>query len=141
VVVIGATNRPDELDEGARRRFVKRLYIPLPDEAGREQLIMRLLLKSDHSLAKNDLDHLVKMTKGFSGADIRSLCTEAAMGPVRLIIRSGQSIDTISESDVPPIAASDFFEALEAVAPSVSENDLTRYIEWNSTFGTYRKME
>ncbi|CAN0501994.1 unnamed protein product, partial [Laminaria digitata] len=45
VLVVGATNRPQELDEAARRRFVKRLYVPLPDKNGRRQL-MNILLKT-----------------------------------------------------------------------------------------------
>lgn len=84
---------------------------------------------------------LVKDTKGFSGADLKALCTEAAMGPVRLIIQRGGSIASISELDVPPISAADFAEALGAVSPSVSEADLTRYVDWNALFGSYRKME
>ena len=43
VLVIGATNRPQELDEAARRRFVKRLYIPLPNKNGREALVRRII--------------------------------------------------------------------------------------------------
>lgn len=141
VLAIGATNRPDELDEGARRRFVKRLYIPLPDDAGRRQLIERLLMDTEHSLQEGDMMELVRRTKGYSGADLKALCTEAAMGPVRLIIRSGRSIERISEREMPPIAVNDFMEALDAVAPSVSEADLTRYIDWNAIFGSYRRME
>ena len=41
--MIGATNRPDELDEAARRRFIKRLYIPLPDSKARRDLFNRLM--------------------------------------------------------------------------------------------------
>ena len=42
-MIIGATNRPDDLDEAVRRRLVKRLYIPLPNEAGRKQFLERLV--------------------------------------------------------------------------------------------------
>ena len=86
VVIVGATNRPEELDEAARRRFVKRIYIPLPDLAGRTQLFATLLNGREaqrHSLTEEDLAKLVTRTRGFSGADVRALCTEAAMGPVR----------------------------------------------------------
>ena len=156
VICIGATNRPDELDEvrvafitflllyafkGARRRFVKRLYIPLPDEAGREQLIRRLLDGTDHSLSTQDVSRLILATKGFSGADIRALCTEAAMGPVRSIIQQGAMISSIQEHDVPPISFRDFSAALDSVTSSISEADLVRYIEWNAVFGSYRRME
>lgn len=71
VVVIGATNRPEELDEAARRRFVKRLYIPLPDELGRKQLV-ETLLKGDKNgaptnLVEEDIQKIVERTQGFSG--------------------------------------------------------------------------
>lgn len=42
ILIIGATNRPNELDEAVRRRFVKRLYIPLPNKSGREELFKRI---------------------------------------------------------------------------------------------------
>ena len=43
VIIIGATNRPDELDDAARRRFIKRIYVPLPDKEARKQMIYVLL--------------------------------------------------------------------------------------------------
>lgn len=67
VVVIGATNRPDELDEAVRRRFVKRIYIPLPDQSSRQQLLYSLLYKVKHCLTTADFDSLVAKTNGFSG--------------------------------------------------------------------------
>lgn len=141
VVVIGATNRPDELDEAARRRFVKRIYVPLPDDAGRRQLILRLLVESMHSLCDEDINELVKKTQGYSGADIRSICTEAAMGPVREVCASGTNLARLDAANMPSISKHHFDDALDTVAPSVSEADLQRYIDWNGTFGTYRKME
>jgi SpoVK/Ycf46/Vps4 family AAA+-type ATPase len=141
VICIGATNRPDELDEGARRRFVKRLYIPLPDEASRRQLIARLLQGVDNSITGESLSCLVQATQGYSGADMKALCTEAAMGPVRQVIRLGHDISKVRAQDMSPITMQDFEEALDSVAPSVSESDLGRYVQWNSTFGSYRRME
>ncbi len=67
VVVVGATNRPEELDEAVRRRFVKRIYIPLPDAESRRQLLCSLLRGSPHSLSDEDLLSLVSKTDGFSG--------------------------------------------------------------------------
>lgn len=43
ILIIGATNRPADLDEAVRRRLAKRLYIPLPNEAGRKQFLDRLV--------------------------------------------------------------------------------------------------
>lgn len=77
--VVGATNRPQELDEAARRRLVRRLYIPLPDAHGRGTLIRRLLRKEKHELTDEQINNIVEQTKGYSGADIKSLCTDAGM--------------------------------------------------------------
>ncbi len=64
VVMAGATNRPQELDEAARRRFVKRLYIPLPDEEARRQLVWRLLSANSHSIVEADVGKIVRATAG-----------------------------------------------------------------------------
>ena len=67
VVIVGATNRPEELDEAVRRRFVKRIYIPLPDPESRRQLLMMLLEDVVHSLESADCEALVMKTDGYSG--------------------------------------------------------------------------
>jgi SpoVK/Ycf46/Vps4 family AAA+-type ATPase len=68
VVIIGATNRPEEIDEAARRRFVKRIYIPLPDAEGRKQLFERLLgpVLPHRGSQELSIDVLVTRTEGFS---------------------------------------------------------------------------
>ena len=87
MLVIGATNRPEELDNAARRRFVKKLYIPLPDQDGRETLITNLLKANAHTLTDAQLTQLAIDSEGFSGADLKTLCTDAAMEPVRKLER------------------------------------------------------
>jgi fidgetin-like protein 1 len=159
VIILGATNRPDELDDAARRRFVKRIYVPLPDQAARRQMIYTLLGAEGqpvgavdaqgkrsaiyHQLSDADVDRLVVRTAGYSGADIRNLCTEAAMGPVREVsMRHGNNLGSITASEFPPIVFSPHIEeALDAVSATVTTADLRRYIEWNETFGTYRKLQ
>ena len=59
---------------------MKRLYIPLPEALARQSLIARLLGKNSHNLSQQDIDAVVARTEGYSGADLRALCTEAAMG-------------------------------------------------------------
>ncbi|KAF1744418.1 hypothetical protein MXB_5285 [Myxobolus squamalis] len=83
ILIIGATNRPQELDDAARRRFVKRLYVPLPDNKAREQIINNLLSKQSHSIEADDILLIVQKTCGYSGADMMNLCKEAALGPIR----------------------------------------------------------
>jgi SpoVK/Ycf46/Vps4 family AAA+-type ATPase len=133
VLVIGATNRPQELDDAARRRFVKRLYIPLPDQDGREALISNLLKKNDHTLTAAQLAQLAKDSEGFSGADLKILCTEAAMGPLR---KFGARAVEMNPRDVPPISYKNFRQALRQVNPSVAQSDLASHIEWNNTYGS-----
>jgi SpoVK/Ycf46/Vps4 family AAA+-type ATPase len=64
ILLIGATNRPQELDDAARRRFVKRLYIPLPDEHGRQQIVRNLLRKDRHDLTDEEIISLAELTDG-----------------------------------------------------------------------------
>jgi fidgetin-like protein 1 len=134
VLVIGATNRPAELDEAARRRMVKRLYIPLPDDEAREYLLKRLLLRQTHDLTDPMFGSVVNMTRGYSGSDIYALCAEASLGPVRDL---GSSIGTIDAANVRPISLVDFEAAATSVRASVAEGDLAGYREWNLVFGSF----
>lgn len=83
VLVVGATNRPQELDEAIRRRFVKRLYVPLPTQEARLSILNNLMEDMDHTLDTDDLLEVSGLTQGFSGADMDSLCREASMEPFR----------------------------------------------------------
>ncbi|GFQ85668.1 fidgetin-like protein 1 [Trichonephila clavata] len=135
VLVVGATNRPHELDEAARRRFVKRLYVPLPEEAARRQIVQKLLSAHQHSLTEDDLQKICDETKGYSGSDVSHLCKEAAMGPIRSI--GPENIKTVSLDQVRPINLNDFFDALRQVRASVAQDDLDYYLEWNKKFGSF----
>ena len=81
ILIIGATNRPFELDEAVRRRLEKRLYIPLPSIEGRSQLMSHVIhqQKDDIKIDIKDeeLVEISEKTKGYSGADLKSLLTEA----------------------------------------------------------------
>ncbi|AWP14360.1 putative fidgetin-like protein 1 [Scophthalmus maximus] len=136
ILVVGATNRPQEIDEAARRRLAKRLYIPLPEAAARRQIITNLMAQERNQLREQELGSVVTATEGFSGADMTQLCREAALGPIRSIQLS--DIATITADQVRPILSGDFQEALKTVRPSVSSKDLELYEDWNKTFGCGR---
>lgn len=138
VLTIGATNRPQELDEAARRRFVKRLYIPLPSEADRGTLLRVLLEKNNHRLTEADVTKLAKETAGYSGADLKSLCTDAAMGPIRML---GSKALEVQAADVPPISYKHFRQSLRSMKPSVASADLVQYEEWDKIYGSKRVEE
>jgi SpoVK/Ycf46/Vps4 family AAA+-type ATPase len=135
VLVIGATNRPQELDEAARRRFTKRLYIPLPEEGDREILLRQLLEKNNHRLVDAEIKKLAKDTVGFSGADLKALSTDAAMGPIRQL--GSRALD-VEVKDVPAISFKHFRQALRGMKPSVAPADLIQYEEWDKTYGSNR---
>ncbi|XP_047505321.1 fidgetin-like protein 1 isoform X2 [Pieris napi] len=133
LLIVGATNRPQELDEAARRRLVKRLYIPLPDAQARKQIVFNLLKNENNELTSQDMSDVAHLTDGYSGADMKSLCSEAAMGPIRAVPLS--QITTIDRDMVRPVNAQDFKAALKRVRPSVSQDDLGQYIKWDRTYG------
>ena len=134
ILVVGATNRPQEIDEAARRRLSKRLYIPLPDGEARNAITSRLMSEQSHSLTEQDMDAIVSKTAGFSGADMVNLCREAALGPIRSL--DVADIFQVSKEEVRPINYEDFVIALSLVKPSVSDSDLEVYMQWNDKFGS-----
>ncbi|KAG8237827.1 hypothetical protein J437_LFUL002436 [Ladona fulva] len=133
ILVIGATNRPQELDEAARRRLVKRLYIPLPEFKARHQIIVKLMSNQRNNLMPEDIDEVAKLTEGYSGADMKNLCREAALGPIRSI--RFEDIERIQPDQVRPVVLADFIAALSQVRASVSTADLNQYIAWNNQYG------
>lgn len=85
VIVIGATNRPDSIDPALRRpgRFDREFYFPLPDTQARRAIIDIHTRGWDPPLPGPTKDELAELTKGYGGADLRALCTEAALNAVQ----------------------------------------------------------
>eukprot|EP00049_Salpingoeca_infusionum_P004795 m.83851 g.83851 ORF g.83851 m.83851 type:complete len:614 (+) comp12730_c0_seq1:140-1981(+) len=139
LLIVGATNRPQELDEAARRRLVRRMHIPLPDASARRQIVLNLLHTdapgkgSSAVLSEADLDKITELTEGYSGSDMSYLCKEAALCPMRDI----QDITRISSAEVRPIEMSDFIKALTQVRPSVSQKEVDSYKDWDMQFGSH----
>ncbi|XP_023295027.2 fidgetin-like protein 1 [Lucilia cuprina] len=134
VLIVGATNRPQELDEAVRRRFVKRLYVPLPETNARAEILTNLLKTVENNLNSNDIKTIAQLADGYSGADMDSLCREASMEPLRSL--PAESIITFRKEHLRPVEKEDFFTALKKIRPSVSQSDLNQYVEWNKTYGS-----
>jgi vacuolar protein-sorting-associated protein 4 len=83
VLVLGATNIPWGLDSAIRRRFEKRVYIPLPDAPARAAMFKIHLGDTPSTLVESDYEELAKAADGFSGSDISVMVREALMAPVR----------------------------------------------------------
>ncbi|XP_025832569.1 vacuolar protein sorting-associated protein 4B [Agrilus planipennis] len=85
ILVLGATNIPWVLDAAIRRRFEKRIYIPLPEEHARLTMFKLHLGNTPTTLTEEDLRTLAKKTEGYSGADISIVVRDALMQPVRKV--------------------------------------------------------
>uniref|UniRef100_F7IED7 microtubule-severing ATPase n=1 Tax=Callithrix jacchus TaxID=9483 RepID=F7IED7_CALJA len=108
VLVMGATNRPQELDEAVLRLL----------------LLKNLLCKQGSPLTQKELAQLARMTDGYSGSDLTALAKDAALGPIR-----GRC------TRMRNIRLSDFTESLKKIKRSVSPQTLEAYIRWNKDFG------
>ncbi|MCJ1310969.1 hypothetical protein MMC25_004638 [Agyrium rufum] len=132
VLVLAATNLPWEIDEAARRRFVRRQYIPLPEAEVRKLQILNLLGHQKHGLSQKDLEVLVQVTDGFSGSDMTALAKDAAMGPLRSL---GEALLQMSMDEIRPIKFEDFEASLMSIRPSVSKQGLQQFEDWAKEFG------
>jgi len=132
ILIMGATNRPQELDEAARRRLVKRIYVELPEKSTREQIIQKLLNNIHHSITPKQLSSLADATESYSGSDLTALCKEAALIPIREL---GSQIKDVDVSLLRAVAATDFKKAITQIRPSVSLSSLEGYKAWNKMYG------
>ena len=157
VLVLAATNMPWAIDEAARRRFVRRQYIPLPEALVRGEQLRTLLGHQKHSLNRKDIQVLVELTdgmlllpfnsvgtylpgidllilklSGFSGSDITALAKDAAMGPLRSL---GEALLYMSMDEIRPINFDDFEASLINIRPSVSKQGLQEFEDWAREFG------
>ncbi|XP_053471893.1 spastin isoform X2 [Ictalurus furcatus] len=133
VLVMGATNRPQELDEAVLRRFAKRIYVTLPSEETRLKLLKNLLNKHGNPLTQKELNQLARMTNGYSGSDLTSLAKDAALGPIREL--RPEQVRNMAANEVRNIRFSDFVESLKKIKKSVSPQTLEQYARWNLDYG------
>ena len=145
VMVLGATNLPWDLDDALRRRFEKRVYIPLPNSVGRREMF-RINMKGISYKEDVNLDELVKLTDGYSGADIANVCREASlMNMRRKLMATGCQLNFLALKDTPekieeeleaPVSQKDFTEAIKNISKSVSQNDMKKYEEWTGEYSS-----
>ena len=144
IMVLGATNLPWDLDDALRRRFEKRIYIPLPNKEGRKQMfnINFKGIKLDNTVK---IDELVEKTKGYSGHDIASVCREASLMNMRRKIMSGDGVfdimqaannETFIEGLEAPITQKDILTAIKNISKSVSPKDIKKFEEWTKQYSS-----
>ncbi|HKZ95040.1 MAG TPA: AAA family ATPase [Candidatus Bathyarchaeia archaeon] len=129
--VIGATNKPWDLDWAFIRRFQKRILVPLPDYNAR--LHMYKLYTSHLTLGPDmDLYELSRISEGFSGSDIRDAAQSAHLKVVGEFFESGRAKD--KQAQPRSIAMEDFRGILETRKPSVSVDMVASYNKWFDAF-------
>ncbi|PHH68886.1 hypothetical protein CDD83_5893 [Cordyceps sp. RAO-2017] len=113
IVVLGATNRVDEIDEAILRRMPKKFSISLPGQEQRRR-ILHLILQDTRKDEENfDIDYVSELTAGMSGSDIKEACRDAALAPVREYLKKVQGCRGSTEIDptqVRGIQTSDFIQ-------------------------------
>ncbi|MEM3692441.1 MAG: AAA family ATPase [Candidatus Bathyarchaeia archaeon] len=127
VYIIGATNKPWALDEPFIRRFQKRIYVPLPDEEGRLELL-NLLTKSLKIAPDVDLAYLSKITEGYTASDITDIVQAAHLNVVREFFESHAPNDKSGETRA--LSLDDFLKVLKDRKPTVSKEMLRNYERW-----------
>ncbi|KAJ1976083.1 AAA+-type ATPase [Dimargaris verticillata] len=92
-VVIGATNRPDALDDALRRpgRFDREVEIGIPDQTARLAILCTLLADIPHTVTNDDIARLAARAHGYVGADLAAVCREAGLIAIQRHIGSGLS--------------------------------------------------
>ncbi|KAI4386115.1 hypothetical protein MLD38_004076 [Melastoma candidum] len=163
VLVLAATNTPYALDQAIRRRFDKRIYIPLPDLKARQHMFKVHLGDTPHNLTESDFESLARKTEGFSGSDI-SVCvkdvlfepvrkTQDAMffinkrdgtwvpcgpkqpGAVQITMQDLAAQGQAAKIIPPPISKADFDKVLARQRPTVSKADLEVHERFTKEFG------
>ncbi|XP_028768385.1 protein SUPPRESSOR OF K(+) TRANSPORT GROWTH DEFECT 1 isoform X1 [Neltuma alba] len=163
VLILAATNTPYALDQAIRRRFDKRIYIPLPDMKARQHMFKVHLGDTPHNLTEKDFEELAHKTDGFSGSDISVCVKDVLFEPVRKTRDSkffrktsrgkwipceptekGAVNITLLELDAqglaseivpPPITREDFDKVLRRQKPTVSKADLEVHERFTQEFG------
>jgi SpoVK/Ycf46/Vps4 family AAA+-type ATPase len=131
VYVIGATNKPWDLDWAFIRRFQKRILVPLPDHHTR--LMMLKLYMSTLQITQDvDLHELARLSEGFSGSDIRDVCQSAQLSLIGEFFESGKAMD--KEAKPRALTMVDFRQIFEERKPSVSLDMLSLYNRWFEAF-------
>ncbi|XP_051166630.1 spastin isoform X2 [Leptopilina boulardi] len=133
VLVMAATNRPQELDEAALRRFTKRVYVMLPDIKTRVLLLQRLLGKHNDPLTHAELNRMANLTEGYSGSDLTGLAKDAALGPIREL--NPEQVKEVDLNHVRNITIQDFLDSLKRIRRSVSPDSLAAFEKWSLEYG------
>uniref|UniRef100_A0A1J3HT27 ATPase family AAA domain-containing protein 1 n=1 Tax=Noccaea caerulescens TaxID=107243 RepID=A0A1J3HT27_NOCCA len=114
ILILGATNRPFDLDDAVIRRLPRRIYVDLPDAENRLK-ILKIFLTQENLETGFQFDKLAKETEGYSGSDLKNLCIAAAYRPVQELLQEETKVpqDSVANGapDLRPLSLDDFIQS------------------------------
>lgn len=137
ILILGATNRPFDLDDAVIRRLPRRIYVDLPDAKNRLK-ILRIFLAQENLEPDFEFEKLASATQGYSGSDLKNLCIAAAYRPVQELLEEEKMGST---NGVPPVLRrlnlDDFIQSKAQVGPSVAYDatSMNELRKWNEQYG------
>ncbi|KAL4638271.1 hypothetical protein ACB092_03G135100 [Castanea dentata] len=137
ILILGATNRPFDLDDAVIRRLPRRIYVDLPDAENRMK-ILRIFLSQEILEPDFSFEQLAYATEGYSGSDLKNLCIAAAYRPVQELLEEEKKG---SKSDVAPVlralSLDDLIQSKAKVGPSVAYDaaSMNELRKWNEQYG------
>ncbi|KAL8208163.1 hypothetical protein R6Q57_007575 [Mikania cordata] len=137
ILILGATNRPFDLDDAVIRRLPRRIYVDLPDADNRLK-ILKIFLAKENIEIDFDVRSLANATEGYSGSDLKNLCIAAAYKPVQELLdeeKKGKKYDTTPA--LRPLNLDDFIQSKSKVGPSVAYDatSMNELRKWNEQYG------
>ncbi|MED6158677.1 hypothetical protein PIB30_034920 [Stylosanthes scabra] len=139
ILILGATNRPFDLDDAVIRRLPRRIYVDLPDAENRMK-ILRIFLAQESLDPNFEYDKLANLTEGYSGSDLKNLCVAAAYRPVQELIEQEKSVQGGANGTTTvlrPLNLDDFIRSKSTVGPSVAYDatSMNELRKWNEMYG------
>lgn len=137
ILILGATNRPFDLDDAVIRRLPRRIYVDLPD-AGNRKKILSIILAQENLESDFPFEQLANETDGYSGSDLKNLCTAAAYRPVQEILENENQDSKDGETQLlRPLSLDDFIQSKAKVGPSVAYDaaSMNELRKWNEQYG------
>lgn len=140
ILIMGATNRIQDIDDAILRRMPKKFPVTLPNTSQRSKILKLILKDTKLDYDHFDANYLVRVMAGMSGSEIKEACRDAAMVPVREMIqaqrKNGQSMDQIRARDVRGVRTDDFFVkagGVQTIQQSIKDhNQGQKEDEWST---------
>ncbi|CAA2965484.1 AAA+-type ATPase [Olea europaea subsp. europaea] len=136
ILILGATNRPFDLDDAVIRRLPRRIYVDLPDAENRLK-ILKIILAQENLESEFSFDQLANATEGYSGSDLKNLCVAAAYRPVQELLEKESEGEGNGAPVLRPLNLEDFVQSKAKVGPSVAYDaaSMNELRKWNEQYG------